>query len=175
MLHFRRRSGRMGEDETMSKLVASLKQYRLDPASDAWEHIFPKKPKRKGQCKVIYCARLARVQVRRTLSGLRTTTHAICPTCESRLFRANNPAKEAYRQIKDRALRRGQIFQLTFDEFLSEIEGTEYLARRGTGINELHLDREKVHLGYVRGNIKVITCAENLRKRNTVDYCRGPF
>ncbi len=154
----------------MSKLVSSLKQYQQDAETSRWAHVFPKKPKRKGQCRVIYCARLSRVQVRRTSRGIRISTYSVCSTCASRLFRANNPAKDAYRQIKDRAERRGQIFRLTFDQFLREIEGTEYLARRGTGIGELHLDREKVHLGYVPGNIRVITCAENLRKQREVDH-----
>lgn len=152
----------------MTQLVSSLKQYRQE--GDRWVFVFPQKPKRKGQCKVIYCKRPARTQVRPAKRGFRTVVHQVCPTCECRLFRANNPAKEAYRQIKDRAQRRNQIFELTFDEFLEAIEGTEYLTRRGTGIHELHLDREKVHLGYVKGNVKVITAAENLRKLHEVDY-----
>lgn len=154
-----------------TRLVQSLKQYHHD--GQRWHHIFPTTPKRKGQCRVIYCKRLARVQVRCDQGKLRTIHHAICLTCESRLKRANNPAREAYFQIKDRAKRRNQIFALTFNEFLAEIEGTEYLSRRGTGIGELHLDRIKVHLGYVPGNLQVITTEENLRKQREVDYC--PF
>lgn len=150
-----------------------LKQYRHD--GQRWHHIFPQTPKRKGMCKVIFCKRLARVQVRWDQGKLRTVHHGICLTCETRLKRANNPARNAYWQIKDRAFRRSQIFNLTFDEFLKEIEGTEYLTRRGTGIGELHLDRIKVHLGYVPGNLQVITTAENLRKQREVDYCTGPF
>jgi len=155
----------------MSKLLRTLKQYQHNPKADPpWSYVFPKKPKRRGQCKVIYCQRAARVEVRPYRSGLRTVIHAVCSTCECRLFRANYPAKEVYRQIKERALRRKQIFRLTFDEFLKEIEGTEYLTRRGTGVDELHLDREKVELGYVPGNLRVITCAENLRKQHLVDH-----
>ncbi len=154
----------------MSKLVSSLKQYQHDPMSNTWTFVFPKKPKRAGLCKVIYCARVARTEVRRTPTGVRTITHSICTTCRCRLYRANNPAKEAYRQIKDRALRRNQVFNLSFDEFLRVIEGTDYLNRRGRSLNDLHLDREKVHLGYTPENIKVITAAENLRKQREVDY-----
>lgn len=150
-----------------------LKQYRHD--GQRWHHIFPASPKRKGQCRVVYCKRPARVQARWDRQKLRTVHHAICLTCETRLKRANNPAREVYWQIKDRAKRRNQIFNLTFPEFLAEIEGTDYLTRRGTGIGELHLDRKKVQLGYVPGNLQVITTAENLRKQREVDYCAGPF
>lgn len=152
----------------MTTLVSSLKQYRQQ--GDRWVFVLPQTPKRRGQCKVIYCRRPARVEVRPKAKGFRTSVRIACPTCESRLYRANNPAKEIYRQIKDRALRRHQIFRLTFAEFLREIEGTEYLSRRGTGVGELHLDRKEVSLGYVPGNLQVITTEENLRKQREVDY-----
>lgn len=156
----------------MTRLVSSLKQYRQE--GDRWIFVLPKKPKRAGQCKVIYCARPARVEVRLRAGRFRPITHGVCPTCQSRLYRANNPAKEIFRQIKDRAQRRNQIFELTFAEFMAEIEGTEYLTRRGTGIDELHLDRIEVWRGYVKGNIRVITAEENLRKQHEVDYAE-PF
>lgn len=152
------------------RLVQTLKQYRQ--IGDRWHHIFPANPKRKGQCKVIYCKRPARICIRK---NLRIQQNAVCITCASRLYRANNPARDAYRQIKERAERRGQIFKLTFEEFLKEIEGTEYIARRGRGIDELHLDRIKVHLGYVPGNLQVLTTEQNLRKQREVDYCNQPF
>lgn len=158
----------------MIKLVSSLKQYQHDGAK--WNFVFPKSPKKKGQCRVIFCKRPARVQVLLSPTGkLRTLIHPTCDTCKSRLYRANNPAKDAYRQIKDRAKRRNQIFDITFEDFLEVIRGTEYLTRRGTGIDELHLDRKEVGKGYVRGNLEVITAAENLRKQREVDYCREPF
>lgn len=157
----------------MPSLVSQLKQYRQE--GNKWHFILAKEPKRKGQCRVIYCKRPSRVQVLKVGGKIRTLHSSVCITCASRLYRANNPAREAYRQIKDRAERRNQIFNLTFDQFLEVIEGTEYLARRGRGIDELHLDREKVELGYVKGNLKVITCAENLRKQREVDYAREPF
>jgi len=159
----------------MSKplLVQKLKQYRHD--GTRWHHVFTQGEKRKGQCKVRHCKRPARVEVRRYKQTFRTVGHHVCITCMSRLYRANHFPRQVYHQIKDRAKRRHQIFNLTFDQFLRAIEGTEYLTRRGTGIGELHLDRVKVHLGYVPGNLQVITTAENLRKQREVDYCTGPF
>lgn len=136
-----------------------------------WQFVFAQS-KRRGQCRVLYCKRPSRVRIR---ENLRVETDSVCLTCASRLYRANNPAREAYRQVRDRAQRRHQIFDLSFEDFLEVIEGTEYLARRGRGLDELHLDRKKVELGYVKGNLKVITCAENLRKQREVDYAPGPF
>jgi hypothetical protein len=150
-----------------------LKQYRHD--GSRWRHVFPASPKRKGQCKVIYCKRPARVEIIREKGKLRTSHRSVCDTCACRLFRANNPAREAYRQIKDRAERRHQIFNLTFEQFCAIPRFDEYIALRGRGIDELHLDRVKVHLGYVPGNLQVLTAAENLRKQREVDYCAGPF
>lgn len=147
-----------------------LKQYVHD--GTRWHHIFSQTRKKKSQCQVIRCQRPARVRVH---SNLRIETCRTCITCESRLWRANHPDRDAYRQIKDRALRRGQIFEITFEQFLQSIAGTDYLARRGTGRNELHLDRIRVKEGYVMGNLQVITTAENLRKQREVDYAEGPF
>lgn len=154
----------------MNQLVSTLKQYQHD--GTRWSFVLTKGPKRKGQCRVWHCKRVARVEIR---ANLTINNRSVCTTCACRLFRANNPGREAYRQIKDRAERRGQIFCLTFAEFLTEIEGTEYLARRGRGINELHLDRKKVHLGYVPGNLEVLTAEQNLRKQREVDYTKEPF
>lgn len=154
--------------EAMTTLVSSLKQYRQE--GDRWVFVFPKTPKREGQCKVIYCKRAARVQRRREKGKRRIVRHSTCMTCQCRLYRANNPAREIYRQIRDRAQRRNQIFDITFEEFCAIPRFEEYLARRGTGIDELHLDRVKVHLGYVLGNLQVLTTAENLRKQREVDY-----
>lgn len=154
----------------MSKLVASLKQYTYD--GKKWSHIFTSSRKRRGQCKVIYCKRLARVRIRK---NLRVETCSVCITCASRLYRVNNPAREAYRQIKDRAERRNQPFTITLADLLAVPRINEYLARRGRGIEDLHLDRVKVELGYVPGNLQVLTTAENLRKQREVDYTNQPF
>lgn len=122
-----------------------------------------------------HCKRVARIQVLRGRSGLRTIQFRACLTCQCRLYRANNPAREAYRQIRDRAERRGQIFKISFAEFCAVPRFDDYIAHRGRGRDELHLDREKVELGYVPGNLKVMTAAENLRKQREVDYVKGPF
>lgn len=150
-----------------AKLISKLKQYRHD--GQRWHHIFTSSPKRKDQCRVIYCKRLARVWVR---PNLRVSQRSICDTCASRLFRANHPAHEAYRQIKDRALRRNQIFTITLEDLLRVPRIDEYLERRGRGIDDLHLDRIKVERGYVPGNLQVLTTAENLHKRWKEDYAR---
>jgi hypothetical protein len=152
------------------RLIQTLKQYEHN--GTRWRHILAKTEKRKGQCKVIFCKRPARVRVR---ANLRIEHCATCITCESRLWRANHPDRAAYREIKNRAKRRGQIFNITFEQFCATPRFEEYLTRRGTGIDELHLDRIRVAEGYVLGNLQVITTLENLRKQREVDYCTGPF
>ncbi len=151
------------------RLISTLKQYQR--IGSRWQFIFPKTPKQRGLCKVIFCRRVARVRVRNAKRKFLIEQCPVCPTCECRLYRANNPARDAYRQIKDRAQRRNQVFKLSFNEFLNVIEGTGYLEKRGRGLEELHLDRKQVELGYVPGNLAVITTEENLRKQREVDYC----
>jgi hypothetical protein len=153
-----------------TKLVASLKQYHHD--GRRWHFVFPKTPKRKGLCKVIYCSRRARVRIRK---GRRIENCATCITCQTRIYRANHPARDAYFHIKDRARRRNQIFTITLDDLLAVPRIDEYLLLRGRGIDDLHLDRIQVHLGYAPGNLQVITAEENLRKQREVDYVEGPF
>lgn len=159
------------------RLVQTLKQYRHD--GQRWQFVFPKEPKRKGTCKVIRCRRPARVEIIQERGKLRTSHRSVCDTCACRLWRANNVARDAYRIIRDRALRRNQIFDLTFEQFMAIPRIDEYLARRGRAIDELHLDRVKVERGYVPGNLQVLTTAQNIRKRNETDYAgkyvKGPF
>ncbi len=152
------------------KLIETLKQYRFD--GQKYHHVFAKEAKRKGQCRVRNCRRPARIQVRSKHAGkgFRTVNHSTCITCEVRLYRANNPAREAYRQVKERARQRKQIFDITFEQFCAIPRFDEYIARRGRGIDELHLDRVKVERGYVPGNLQVLTTEENLRKQREVDY-----
>lgn len=149
--------------------IATLKQYRHD--GQRYHFVFPKEPKRKGQCAVIYCKRLARERVRWKRGKLVTEHSSTCTTCRCRLDRANHPARDAYRVIRDRAQRRGQIFDITFEQFMEIPRIEEYVQRRGRGIEDLHLDRVRVALGYVVGNLQVLTTAENLRKQREVDYC----
>jgi len=159
------------------RLIHTLKQYRFDGTK--WHHIYTTSEKRKGQCKVIRCRRMARVEIIREKGKLRTSHRSVCDTCASRLTRANRPAWDAYRQIRDRAQRRNQLFAITFEQFCAIPRFDEYIARRGRGIDELHLDRVKVERGYVPGNLQVLTTAENLRKQREVDYSgryvKGPF
>ena len=149
-----------------TKFIHTLKQYVHDGTK--WTHVFALS-KRKDRCRVIFCKRPPRVRIRED-RGFRTEVYDTCITCASRLYRANNPAREAYRQIRDRAQRRNQIFNLTFEQFCAIPRFDEYIACRGRGIDELHLDRVKVERGYVVGNLQVITTAENLRKQREVDY-----
>lgn len=153
---------------THPRLIETLKQYRHD--GERYHFIFATGRKRKDQCRVIYCKRPARVEIISEKGKLRISHRSVCDTCACRLKRANNPAREAYRQIRERAARRGQIFDITFEQFCAIPRFDEYIRQRGRGIDELHLDRVRVELGYVVGNLQVLTTEENLRKQREVDY-----
>src|SRR5688572_3621787 len=80
-----------------------------------------------------------------------------CNTCRSRITRKNNVARYLFGNLRNNAKRRGVLFNLTFDHFVEECTKNNYFELRGTGANDLTIDRDKPALGYVDGNLKFIT------------------
>lgn len=89
-----------------------------------------------------------------------------CKKCESRNFRQNNILKYVYDTIKHNAKRRGYEFTISIEYFSRICEQSGYLERRGMNSDSLTLDRIIPSLGYIEGNIQVLTRAENVRKQN---------
>lgn len=85
----------------------------------------------------------------------------ICHKCHSRKVRSNNPIKYAYDTLKFNAKRRGRHFTITLDYFKKLIEGTNYIHAKGRTKLALQIDRIDNELGYVPGNLRVITQEEN--------------
>lgn len=89
----------------------------------------------------------------------------LCQTCNSRIWRANHPVEYAYGNLKSRAKQRGHEFTITLEEFRKLCEGTGLLANRGRNGHNLSVDRIENHLGYVPGNLRVLTISQNVRAR----------
>ena len=122
-------------------------------------------------CQVVCCRSPKRVHFRKRKDGtLRIGLGIICPKCESRRWRANNPVKAVFQSIKDRARNRGQIFTITIADLEQLIEGSNYIAKRGRTPTALHIDRKEPSLGYVAGNLQILTASANTSKRHTHDY-----
>lgn len=71
----------------------------------------------------------------------------------------------AFHNIKHRAKQRGVFFALTFAHFKKFCKQTNYIALKGTSPDSLSVDRVIPRLGYVDGNIQVLSVAANSRKR----------
>lgn len=80
-------------------------------------------------------------------------------------WRLANPAKAVFQILKNNASRRGKVFTLPYAEFLEICITTDYLAKRGRGKDDLTLDRIIDSLGYISGNVRVITKSENSKRR----------
>lgn len=82
------------------------------------------------------------------------------------LWRLRNPFRAAFRQIKDRAKRKGIDFALSFEDFAELAAQTGYVEGKGRSASSLSIDRENAGIGYVLTNIRVMTVAENSSKSN---------
>lgn len=83
-----------------------------------------------------------------------------CSRCQLRLWRAKFPMKAKLAILRDRAARKRVPFDLTLAWL------TEFLAAGGYDSAEHHIDREKPWLGYVMGNLQILSSSENIAKGN---------
>lgn len=81
-------------------------------------------------------------------------------------WRANNPIKAAFVQLRDNAKRRRKEFTLTLEEFTSFCMATTYLDGKGRERQCLTIDRIDPSKGYTFDNIQPLTCSENTIKGN---------
>ena len=72
----------------------------------------------------------------------------------------------AYDLIRAHARARKIVFTLTLTHFTKVIAPTRYLDESGSERHHLHIDRIQNHLGYEDGNIRVLTCSDNVAKGN---------
>lgn len=93
--------------------------------------------------------------------------HKLCYSCRTRRRRGQDPVWAVYYILRSNAKRRGVKFALTFDwfrDFILGPEGKGYMEKRGQGAQDLTLDRKVNSLGYVDGNLQVLTRIVNTRK-----------
>lgn len=87
-----------------------------------------------------------------------------CSKCASRRYRENNKVKAAYIILHTNALRRGIMFNLTFEHWKFFCKKTNYLNLKGTSADSMTVDRININNGYADGNIQMITLSENIKK-----------
>ncbi len=126
-------------------------------------HFTFRKSPRVGCCPVSRCRRKSRSA--RTGETI-CSDHRLCNTHKSQLWRKVNREKAAYIRLKYHAKERHKVFEITFEFFMSITRMQEYVDYKGKRKHMLTLDRRDPLLGYVEGNIRVITNAENVAKQH---------
>lgn len=77
-----------------------------------------------------------------------------------------NPIGTIFVEKRSNARRRGIEWGLTLEQFQQIVMQQNYIDGRGRERHCLHIDRIDVSLGYVWGNIQILTCMENVIKGN---------
>ena len=72
--------------------------------------------------------------------------------------------RASYDILKHNAKRRKKPFSITYEDFKEFCYETAYLAGKGRTAQSFSVDCEINELGYVKGNLKCRTIAENSRK-----------
>jgi hypothetical protein len=67
--------------------------------------------------------------------------------------------------LKSNARRRGVFFNLSYDYFGQFCRETNYLSLRGRKKKQMSIDRIEEELGYIDGNLQMITNEANNKKR----------
>lgn len=89
----------------------------------------------------------------------------ICYKCKTRKQREKDPIRAVYDDRKSSARRRHIDFNWTFEEFKQFCEKTNYMELRGTGANDMTIDRIRAWEGYHKDNVQLLPNAENVKKR----------
>lgn len=89
-----------------------------------------------------------------------------CETCRSRIRRERDPLMDTYLNLKSNAKRRGVAFELTLKQWARFCKKNNYLELRGTGADDLTVDRKKIWIGYTYNNIQALPKKENSKKQH---------
>jgi len=94
----------------------------------------------------------------------------MCYHHKHQMQKINNPLSTAYNTLRLNAKRRGKEFAISFQYFKDFCAKTKIMLGRGIKADSYHIDRIKEELGYVEGNLQVLTNTENLKKYREYDW-----
>jgi hypothetical protein len=91
---------------------------------------------------------------------------AYCSHCRTEREKAKDLAAWSWRKHRSNAKRRGILFTISLEYFRAWCAETEVLLNAGRSATSLHVDRIVDELGYVEGNLQVLTNSQNVAKEN---------
>jgi hypothetical protein len=86
-----------------------------------------------------------------------------CEKCRTRQWRAKNPVKASYRQLRRSAQKRYIAFDISLYDFTVFCIETGYIWFLQQGY-DVTIDRKDPLKGYTKGNIQILTRADNTAK-----------
>jgi len=109
--------------------------------------------KKENKCAESYC-------------GKDSPGRTYCNTCRSRRMKDNNLVGYLFNVLRNHARGRNILFLLSLPHYELIVTTSDYLTKRGRGAEDLTIDRIIPELGYIDGNIQVLTNSANVKKRN---------
>jgi hypothetical protein len=107
------------------------------------------------RCKTRYCSN-------------RSHGRQFCSTCRKRKSRESDPIRTAYVNKKSDAKRRGIEFTITLEYFRKFCYKYKFIKNMGRTAHSYSVDRINNKLGYIPGNLQVLTVAQNASKGTRV-------
>lgn len=98
-----------------------------------------------------------------------------CYRCAKRRYREAHPIRSCWQTLKDNARRRGVAFSLPLQDFVTFIENTDYMLRKGKVTDSLQIDRIEREKGYRIDNIQCLTLQQNVAKYYEEEREEYPF
>lgn len=98
-----------------------------------------------------------------------------CYKYRKRFKRETNLLAYTYDILKQNAKRRKKEFAITLGYFRKWCEYNNYLKLKGKKAKSVSIDRDNPNLGYVEGNLKILSLAANSKKHYSDKKIEYPF
>jgi hypothetical protein len=95
-----------------------------------------------------------------------------CTRCRWKTWKAKNPIRYSFGNLKRRAKQRGKVFLLTFEEYRAFAIKTDYARLKGKTSLSLSIDRIDNDGPYCASNIQAISLSSNVRKQYVKFFAR---
>lgn len=99
----------------------------------------------------------------------------LCHKHNHRKNKAIDPVAVRYNNWKQSAIQRKKHFAFTLEQFRELCQQTGYIITKGRRGKAVSIDRIDNSLGYVPGNINLMTLRANINKYHEVDKIDCPF